>query len=300
VAKYIAMKIIDPHLHLFDLTQGNYHWLKADAPPFWPNKSIINKSFSEQDLALNSPLTLAGFIHIEAGFDNERPWRELAALEQSCHQPFRAIATIDLTANEAAFKQALTQLIGYDSFVGVRHILDEQVANLLADSQVQRNISVLNEMAKHRHLIFETQLTLSVDTPIKALCQLFKNNPNIVFIINHAGFPPNDINSLAWQHWQQSLQALATFEQVAIKCSGWEMRAADYSADWLNTVLTTIYTIFGANKIMLASNFPLCLFSHNNYHDYWHAILASTFFQSLNEQQKSAISYDNALHWYAM
>ena len=93
------MKIIDPHLHLFALELGHYHWLKAENPPFWPDKQHIYKSFDETDLMLTAPYSLAGFIHIEAGFDNEQPWRELAALEQSCNKPFRAIANIDLTSS---------------------------------------------------------------------------------------------------------------------------------------------------------------------------------------------------------
>ena len=46
------MKIIDPHLHLFDLKQGDYHWLKEENPPFWPDKHLIKKSFKETDLTL--------------------------------------------------------------------------------------------------------------------------------------------------------------------------------------------------------------------------------------------------------
>ena len=78
------IKIIDPHLHLFDLKQGDYHWLKADNPPNWPDKNVINNTFDEQDLSLSPPLSLAGFVHIEAGFDNLQPWRELNYLQKSC------------------------------------------------------------------------------------------------------------------------------------------------------------------------------------------------------------------------
>ena len=100
------MKIIDPHLHLFDLTKGSYEWLQANNPPFWSDKALINRSFNEGDLSLISPLSLAGFVHIEAGFDNQQPWRELNYLNNECQFPFAAIASIDLRLDSNSFKPA--------------------------------------------------------------------------------------------------------------------------------------------------------------------------------------------------
>ena len=294
------MKIIDPHLHLFNLDQGDYHWLKIDNPPFWPDKSLINKTFEESDLALESEFTLSSFVHIEAGFDNSQPWRELASLEQTCNKPFRAIATIDLTASSHDFKQCLVKLAELRSFVGVRHNLDEQALSLLTKKQVLSNFKILNDFALgiDQRLIFETQLEFTAYVPADALCDIIRDNPNISFIINHAGFPPADIQSIEWQNWQSNLFKLSIFPHVAIKCSGWEMTDRNYQSTWINESLAVLLNIFGVKKIMLASNFPLCLFSKSNYQDYWQSIISSNFFQALTEQEKSALCYDNALRWY--
>lgn len=289
------MKIIDPHLHLFNLEQGDYHWLKADKPPFWPDKAVINKTFAEADLTLTSPLELAGFIHIEAGFDNHKPWRELDALEQSCRKPFRAIANIDLTLTSVNFTQTLNQLINCQSFTGVRHILDEQALSLLTNKQVLDNIKTLNVHG----MVFELQLPLTKHESVTALCDVISDNRNLHFIVNHAGFAPADIHTIEWQRWQSNLVKLSCYPHVAIKCSGWEMTDRQYQTDWLTINLTLIFKIFGTKRIMLASNFPLCLFSHKSYQDYWLSIINSVFFQSLNRQEKSALCYDNALTWYA-
>jgi L-fuconolactonase len=290
------MKIIDPHLHLFDLELGYYHWLQAENPPFWPDKQRINKSFSETDLALTEPLFLSGFIHIEAGFDNEQPWRELAALEKTCNKPFRAIANIDLTSSSQQVDTVLEKLAEHPSFVGVRHLLDDQVLALLSNKQVINNISILNDTG----LVFEVQLSLIDQIPVAALCAVIENNLNIQFIINHAGFPPTNIHTIEWQRWQSNLTKLSLYPHVAIKCSGWEMTNRNYKADWLNESLSLIFTLFGAKKVMLASNFPLCLFRHSSYQAYWQSIISSNFFQALTEQEKSALCYDNALNWYSM
>lgn len=290
------MKIIDPHLHLFALEVGHYHWLKAENPPFWPDKQQINKNFDETDLTLTAPLYLSGFIHIEAGFDNQQPWRELVTLEKNCNKPFRAIANIDLTTSSQHLNTVIDKLTEHPSFVGVRHLLDDQAFPLLKNKQVLDNIHILNE----NKLIFEVQLPLIDNASVEALCDVISNNRDISFIINHAGFPPTDMHTIEWKHWQSNLTKLSVYPHVAIKCSGWEMTDRNYKATWLNEHLAQVFTIFGAKKVMLASNFPLCLFSQNDYLAYWQSIISSEFFQARTEQEKSALCYDNALNWYSM
>ena len=139
------MKIIDPHIHLFDLAKGDYHWLKASTPPLWSDKAIINKNFSESDLQLNSNAELAGFVHIEAGFNNNEPWREIQWLESVCQKRFRSVACIDITLSSEEFQYHLNKLLTFKSVVGCRHILDENTAALLADTQVQKNLARLSQ-----------------------------------------------------------------------------------------------------------------------------------------------------------
>ena len=291
-----TMKIIDPHLHFFDLKLGDYHWLDAENPPFWPDKPRINNNFNETDVMLTKPFSLSGFVHIEAGFDNNQPWRELEYLEKIGNKPFRAIANLDLTASSQHVNTVIDKLTGFDSFVGVRHLLDDQALSLLTNRQVLDNFNILND----KGLVFEVQLALTELTAINTLCDVIANSPDIRFILNHAGFPPTDISTNEWQCWQRNLTSLSHYPHVAIKCSGWEMTDRDYQASWLNSNLSIIFTTFGAKRVMLASNFPLCLFSHSNYQAYWHSILSSDFFQGLSEQEKSALCYDNALNWYAI
>lgn len=302
------MKIIDPHIHLLNIEQGDYAWLKENNPPFWPDKQRINKTFIENDLLLESPLGLAGFVHVEAGFDNNQPERELDWLEKHCQKPFVSIAAIDLTKSSKGFSKQIEKLIKYRSLVGVRHILDEQALLLLTNKQVQQNFNLLNDYSLNGYdlnkhgLTFEVQMPLSQSkaehAPVKALCDVIGDNSEITFIINHSGFPPADIHTIEWQRWQSNLVKLAMFPHTAIKCSGWEMTDRHYQPAWLNDNLALIFNIFGVERMMLASNFPLCLFSKSSYHDYWHSLLNLDFFQTLTEQEKSALCYDNALKYY--
>ena len=301
------IKIIDPHLHLFNLNQGDYHWLNKDNPPFWPDKSTIQQSFTEKDLALNLPLSLAGFVHVEAGFDNQQPERELDYLAQSCHLPFVAIASIDLTLDSLPFTQQLCRLLRRDTFCGVRHILTDQASVLLNCPQVLKNIRQLNNYTEldltttnTPNLIVEIQLPLEDNLAVKALCHVVQNNQNISFIINHGGFPTKETLASVRDNWQENLIQLSQLSNIAIKCSGWEMIDRQYCQDinWLNHSLASCFDAFGKHRMMLASNFPLCLFTHTCYQDYWQFILATDFFKTKTLQEKNALCYHSALHYY--
>lgn len=280
------MNVIDPHLHLFDLKLGSYQWLKAENPPFWPDKWIINRSFTEQDLTLETQ-HLSGFVHIEAGFNNEEPWQEISWLETSVSVPFRSVACADITQPASEFNEALARLKPFRSCIGVRHILDDQAVSILGSEHVLNN---LTQLSKHR-LSFELQLSIFDIDAIEAWSKLSQQLPDLKVIVNHAGFPPADRQSKDWQEWLTSLSVLAQHPRTAIKCSGWEMIDRQINIDWINAVVQACLSAFGNDRVMLASNFPLTLFTQS-YEDYW------AMFEPLSPATKKALFYDNAFYWY--
>ena len=122
------MNWIDPHIHFFALQHGHYDWLKPNNPPYWRDKSVIARSVYERDLFKGNHATLGGFVHIEAGFDNGQPWREVVFLEQHCVKPFRSVANIDLRSSTSL--SDIDRLKRFRSVVGLRHILDDDAATL--------------------------------------------------------------------------------------------------------------------------------------------------------------------------
>jgi predicted TIM-barrel fold metal-dependent hydrolase len=282
------LTIVDPHIHLFNLSQGEYDWLSQKKPPFWSDKPIINRNFYQPDLTLTEPLALSGFVHIEAGFDNARPWREIEWLEQHCTLPFRSIAGIDLTLATALFSDHIERLISYPSVVGIRHVLGNLNEQLCGHPQVLSNLRVVNQFA----LNVELQLALAEMEKVDALMELITVNNEIDFVIEHAGLPPLAKDSIQWQRWQTNLTSLAQCDNVAIKCSGWEMLTRHYQDDWLKCIITTCIHLFSNSRVMLASNFPLVLFSRQ-YQDYWQQIISQV---DIHDQQ--ALLHDNAIHYY--
>lgn len=281
-------KIIDAHLHLFDLQKGDYAWLKPENPPFWPDKHVINKQFIEADLLLQSPHQLAGFVHIEAGFDNQQPWREIDWLQQHCSLPFRSVAFADITAT--TFAKHIKQLAQRTSVVGIRHILDEQARQILSSTLTHEHFGLLAE----REFSFDAQLPLSDDPAIEQLVELANKHKAMRIIINHAGTPPTSNDVTRQEKWKVNLQKLATSENIAIKLSGWEMTNRTWKLQQIATVIQECIAVMGDSKVMLASNFPLCLFSMS-YAELWRSYAA---LPEISAQTYEKISFSNARTWY--
>ncbi len=322
----MTIKIIDPHIHLFDRIHGDYHWLKAENPPFWPDKSVIQRDFDisditddlANDLTNNDEFTLLGFVHIEAGFDNNKPWRELEYLDSlslECldneglvSKAFRTIASIDLLASSQNFKLTLKKLQNHQSLIGVRHILDEEAYAILSSDKAQKNFSYLNEIID---FIFELQLPLAeqkMEEVMPLIIKTISQNSQLCFIINHAGFPSEELDGQAWDIWQSNIAELAKHSNVYIKCSGMEMVDRQYQMSWFSAVTGYCIEKFSIERVMLASNFPLCLLakgsgkklSKKSYANYWQDILQSKVINSLCEKEKSALLCNNALRIYQL
>jgi predicted TIM-barrel fold metal-dependent hydrolase len=277
------MEIIDPHLHLFDLEEGDYHWLNQDSLPDWPDKHKIRKNYSEPDLGLPGQLSLNGFVHIEAGFDNTQPWREIEWLEKHCQLPFRSVAFADLTSE--SFSHQLDKLFGYKSLVGIRFILDDRATELLSNPVFQQSLKHLEQ----QKLIFEAQLSL-LDLPaIKLLSDQMEKVPELNVVINHAGFP-----AALSQEWMEAVTALAHHPQCFIKCSGWEMLDRQWTVETVKPYVKFVISQFGLSRVMIASNFPVSELSCS-YADLWRRYFKEMKF---NDSEKKLLMHDTAEKLY--
>ena len=277
------MKFIDPHIHLFDRDSGDYQWLKAENAPYWPDKSIINRDFNPSDLVVDSPLALSGVVHIEAGFNNEQPWLEIEWVERQITSPLRTIGYADLTLHPDEFKNLIDRYMSYNSTVGIRHIFDNDAVTLVKHPNTLPNLQYLAAV----DFIFETQIAASDCRAVNSVIEIFAAVPNLVIILSHCCFAP--LKTREFKHWQDNMRRLAQSLSVFIKASGWEMVDRQYTKNHVLKILSLLLDSFGEKRVMLASNFPLTLFSQP-YQCLWQS------YQSIGIEESllSALCYDNA------
>jgi predicted TIM-barrel fold metal-dependent hydrolase len=317
------INIIDPHLHLFDLERGQYDWLKAESPPTWPDKKGINNSYSDTDLQKPASFSVCGYVHIEAGFDNELGHREIANVEQRASLPQRSIGFIDITLEPAEFINEFNNQAQYRSTVGIRHIVE--TLNLTAENsilleqdtatnEVKRITSILENVNSYTNLtflqkhngIFELQCDVNNRELVVQIFTFFQRLPNLQLVLNHAGFAPSAFDengqaNAAFDDWKLNTELLTRLPNIAVKCSGFEMVDRVYGKSQIQAVLMHCINVFGLDNVMLASNFPLCEFSVT-YEHYWQQIF-EVLEQMVNDglikaEHKKALYFDNAFRIY--
>ena len=264
------INITDPHLHLFNLSQGEYGWLQPNQGPNWPDKSALLRNFTESDIRLSEPMRLAGYTHIEAGFSNDQSWLEIDWIESQASLPVRTIGCVDLCRSQSEFRNAISELTERSSMVGVRHIFDDQLDLIISHPNTLSNLKILESAG----LLFELQFDATDEVAVDKVVVLFKQLPNLTVVLNHQGFGSAAFSSEQKHHWLTGLTKLAELPNLYVKCSGFEMLDRAFTAEALQQTVEQLVTLFGQSRVMVASNFPLITLSMS-YEAYWLLVVES-------------------------
>ncbi|ASM52657.1 MULTISPECIES: amidohydrolase family protein [Pseudoalteromonas] len=279
----MSSAIIDPHVHFFNLLEGQYTWLQGANPPPWPNLDKIKQPISAAQLMQDCDFKLAGLVHIEAGFDNSAPINELNWLTKHLAGiTYKAVSFSQIDQSNQLFSHALSNL-SHPSLAGIRDITQGDDAKRLLSSNCYNNFETLQQLKLH----FEAQFELENHIIVKQIAQYAKQFPQLQIILNHAGLPHN------MPAWQQGIKLLAKYHNIAIKFSGFELLKLNsgQQAQCFNIILQH----FGEQRIMFASNFPVCQIN-TQYNDLWQAHFNLCSNQALWQQ----LSYKNAKHCYQL
>ena len=277
----MSLKIIDPHVHFFNLVEGQYSWLQGANPPAWPNLEKIKQPVSAQQLVKSTDFELVGLVHIEAGFDNTSPINELNWLSSHLKSlSFKAISYTQIDSSADQFINSL-EALAHSNLCGIRDITEGTDAKRLLDANSFKNLTTLSDTQLH----FEAQFDIENSEITKQIAYYAKQLPQLQIIINHAGLPSN-LND-----WRQGVELLAQHDNIAIKFSGFELLRL--TSEQQAACFNFLFNHFGQQRIMFASNFPVCQIN-TSYNTLWHCHKALCS----NDKTWHDLSYANAKHYY--
>jgi predicted TIM-barrel fold metal-dependent hydrolase len=120
---------------------------------------------------------------------------------------------------------------------------------LLAEPLFEQNLRAVASLG----LSFDLQLTPPY---LPEAARLFGRIPHLPVALCHAGSPwARDANSL--REWTDGLTALAALPAVVCKLSGLGMFDRDWTVESLTPIVRTVLDIFGPERVMWGSNFPV-------------------------------------------
>lgn len=254
------LAIVDAHHHFWD-PERNYHpWLRDEPPiPFrYGDYSSLRRRryLAPEYLADAARYDVVGTVYVETEWDPRDAAGEMdyvAGLRRDGGLPSVAVAQAWLDRDDAA--ALLERLAAHDFVRSVRHKPRANPApgdgrpGGMADPAWRAGFA---ELAR-RGLRFDLQ------TPwwhLAEAAELARRFPDTQIILNHAGLPA-DRAPAAVAAWRQAMAGLARCPNVAVKISGIGRRGHAWTVDANREIVLTAIDLFGTDRAMFASNFPV-------------------------------------------
>ncbi len=257
-----ALPVIDAHHHLWDLASGHYPWLQDEYHEdfFLGDYHTLRQDFlPEQFLALTKRQRLIGTVHVEAERARDQQLAETLWLERvhaRCGFPNAIIghAWFDRDDSEEILAaQAARPLVrGIRSKPVTSASPDVSVAGAPGTMQDPKWLEGFSRLARYG-------LSWDLRVPpwhLLEAAEVAAMFPQIQIALNHTGFAW-DRSEQGMHRWRKGLEALAAQPNVHIKVSEFGLKNSPWRYEDNRVVVTTALEIFGVQRCMFASNFPV-------------------------------------------
>lgn len=253
---------IDAHQHFWDLGSNPYPWLQDPDPIAfrYGDYTALKRDYLPADLARDTEgFAPAKTVHIEAEWDRANPVNETRWLSRLACKTGRPSASVAHAALDHPEVEAiLTQQAAFPLVRGIRH--KPVTAGSRAEARRQLPGSMDDERWRRGYaLLARHGLSYDLQAPWWNLDQaaaLALDFPGTQIIINHTALPA-DRSPEGLAGWRTAMEQVARCPNVAVKISGLGQRGLPWTQEANVPVIRDAIAIFGAERCMFASNFPV-------------------------------------------
>lgn len=283
------LKVVDPHIHLWDLSTGLYPGLETPSTGFIGSNAPIARSYLLDEFRAEggAAVEVIKAVHVEA-FPTD-PVADASPI------PLAIVANADLSAPGA--EALLAQHAAFPVLRGIRQVVNRHPVPLY--NYVDRDFT--REPAWQQGFKLLQKFGLSFDMQLYPhqfgeAAATAAANPDTQIIINHAGMWA-DRDLAGWRAWRDGLRQLAALPNIFIKVSGLGMFDHCFTTDSLRPLVLETIDAFGTDRAMFASNFSVDkLFS--GYPTLWSAY--ASIVAGCSEAEQAALFRSNAERIYRL
>ena len=269
--------MLDTHHHLWSYNASEYDWIPEESP-------LAQDQLLPELEAATAQTGVTGTIVVQARQIIEESYALLNIADQS--SLIRGVVGW-VPLIEKDVEAQLEQLSSKDKFLGVRHVLQEEDDDFFLRDDFHRGLSKLPSFnLVYDLLIYQRQLPVSLE--------LVDKQQNLEFIIDHIAKPeitPGRIEP----EWRKAMKELAQRDHVrGIKFSGIATEFPNHEPidhDTVKAYFEETLEIFGAKRLMLGTDWPVCLLRLPSYHQ-WIETLQSLV-GTLSSDEQSQITKSN-------
>lgn len=283
-----AARLIDAHLHQWDLDQCEYAWLDADLPPvFHQLRRTFHVSEAQEHFEATG-VTEAILVQAENSLADTEAMLSVTA---SDNRVVAVVGWFDLLDPEGA-PAALDALQAAGPVVGIRHLIhDEPDPDWVLQPEVGESLGVL---AQHGMAYDFVGVQLRHLEHVPALAEAVED---LHIVIDHLNKPP--IGTGDYPSWVELMRAAASSPNVFAKVSGLHNVTphADWTPDDLRGAFEAALEAFGSQRLMFGSDWPVCNVGggYRRQHEAFEALLAL-----LDETEAEDLRWRSACRAYGL
>lgn len=288
----LTISYLDSHVHFwnYDAQSPEFDWIgegmNTIKRSFLPNDYV--KAINYELPTLNSQL-----IAVQAA----QTWQETEfLLDLASKHAFieGVVGWIDLVQNEEFIVRSIQNFnyepstINYKLLKGFRHILQAEPKGFMLQSRFIEGIKTIGKLGYTYDILIKY-------TQLDEAFELVKQCPNQKFVIDHLAKP--DIKNREIELWKKGISKFTTMDNVYCKVSGMVTEAdwGNWKKTDFNPYLDTVFDVFGTDRIMFGSDWPVCLLAGG----YEQALnIVEEYISTLSENEKQKIMATNAATFY--
>lgn len=274
-----APAIIDAHLHAWNPRELEYPWL-ASVPEL--NRQLV------LDTDAIHAADVSGVVLVQADCRPSQAVQEAKWLLAHHADTARGVVAFVPVESPAERDQALDELDELTGVVGVRRTFHSAPTELLSSREAADGIARVGDHS----LTFDACVSWQ---QLPALVRTLRGVPDTKIVLDHLGNPPYSIGlgSSAGASWRSAMRELAANERTTVKISG--LPGATSSHETTNPFVIEVLELFGADRCMIGSDWPVSGLKAGTYGDWFPTLLRGA---GLNSAEVAALAHATAKHTY--
>lgn len=247
-----AIDFVDAHIHFFDLGHPTlkYVWLEPEFvhPVIGDINPMKSQTYTVESFIGETRFSgVRKAVHVQAALGSDDPVEESKWVHEQAERAGFPVALVgDARMQAPDVETTLEQQADYSTMRGIR---DFAQGDYLVDPDFERGYALLEKY----DLSYDLDATWENMEKARNLAQKY---PNILMILNHAGFP-QDRSDEYFGNWRTGMSMIAEADNVVCKISGLGMVDQRWTVDsWRPWIMHNIEA-FGVDRCMFATNWPV-------------------------------------------
>ncbi|OBW90838.1 amidohydrolase family protein [Gallibacterium salpingitidis] len=255
--------MIDAHQHFWQPQINPHPWLAPGVliPFRYGDYTAIKREYLPPDYLRDatSKHNVVATVYIDAEWDPKDPIGEtqyIHTVADKFNMPNAVVAQAWLHHDDIS--EVLKKQSAFPLVRSVRH----KPAGALSPEEAKNGVRTLMSDDKWRQgyvLLSKFNLNFDLQTPwwnLHEAKQLAQDFPETLIILNHTGLP-SDRSQEGLNAWHKSMEQLSDVPNVVVKISGIGLPNKKWSIDDNKWIIQETVEIFGVERCMFASNFPV-------------------------------------------